>query len=53
MPTRKERNIKIKKQVQKLVDDGFSLKEALYLVCERWYLSKKHVERIYYETRID
>lgn len=53
MSRRIERNRRIKKQVIKLNEEGYSLKEALNLVADRWYLSAKHVERIYYETRMD
>jgi hypothetical protein len=51
MSRRSERNKRIKRQITKLQSEGFSLKEALYIVADRWYLSAKHVERIYYETR--
>ena len=52
MSKRDERNRRIKRQIIKLLGEGFSLKEALYIVSDRWYLSMKHVERIYYETRM-
>lgn len=50
---RLERNVRIKKGVMKQLDLGLSLKEALVVVAERWYLSPKQVERIYYETYLD
>jgi hypothetical protein len=53
MSRRIERNKRIKKQVIKLNEEGYSLKEALNLVADRWYLSAKQVERIYYETRME
>lgn len=49
---RRIRNVKIKTQVIDQLDLGLSLKEALYVVSERWYLSMEHVKRIYYETII-
>lgn len=48
---RKERNLRIKKAVEKQLELGLSLKQAVIVVGERWYLSPKQVERIYYETR--
>ena len=50
---RKERNSKIKKQVVALIERDYCLKQALHIVAERWYLSAKMVEKIYYETRVD
>lgn len=48
---RKERNMKIKRAVKQQLELGLNLKQALIVVSERWYLSPKQVERIYYETR--
>ncbi len=48
---RKERNLRIKKAVEKQLELGLLLKQAVIVVGERWYLSPKQVERIYYETR--
>ena len=47
---RSERNKRIKRQIIRQLDMGLSLKEALYVVSERWYLSAKHLERVYYDT---
>jgi hypothetical protein len=49
---RRERNRMIKREVQAELALGLRLKEALYVVAERYWLSKSQVERIYYETRI-
>jgi hypothetical protein len=50
---RKLRNLKIKAEVLAELELGLILKEALYAVAERHYLSKKQLERIYYDTRIE
>lgn len=49
---RAERNTRIKRAVQKQLELGLSLREACEVVGERWYLSWKQVERIYYETML-
>ena len=53
MPTSKrcQRNLRIKAEVSRLIGEGYSLKEASYAVADKWYLSQRQVERIYYETR--
>ena len=48
-----ERNMKIKKQVVALIKKDYPLKQALHVVGERWYLSAKMVEKIYYGTRVE
>jgi len=47
---REHRNRLIKREIQRLLEDGFSLKEARYIVAEKYYLTAEHVKRIYYET---
>jgi hypothetical protein len=47
---RLERNRKIKGEVQKEMDVGLLMKEAVYVVAERWFLSYGQVRRIYYDT---
>lgn len=45
-----ERNRKIKRAVIEEVRKGLLVTEAFHVVAERWYLSAKSIERIYYET---
>jgi len=48
------RNIKIKREVLKRVNSGYTLQQAIWAVVDSdWcYLSYKQVERVYYETVI-
>lgn len=46
------RNIVIKLEVQAELELGLSLKQAIYVVADRFYLSYSSVEKIYYDTRI-
>jgi hypothetical protein len=50
---RKERNVEIKQQVKDELENGLLLKQATYVVAEKYFLSRKHVERIYYETMLE
>jgi len=50
---REKRNRLIKREVQKLIEDGLTFKEARYVVAEKYFLSAEQVKRIYYETRED
>lgn len=47
---RQKRNSKIKEEITRLRAQGYLLKEAIYAVMEKYYLSYKQVERVYYET---
>ena len=49
---RMKRNRLIKAEIVELIAKGYSLKEALYAVADKWYLSRKMVEKIYYDTRL-
>ena len=50
---RVKRNQRIKKDVIMQLEIGLNLKEALVVVGERWYLSPRHVETIYYNTILE
>jgi hypothetical protein len=50
---KRQRNIVIKIEVQAELELGLSLKEAIYVVADRFYLSYSSVEKIYYDQRIE
>lgn len=47
---REKRNRLIKMELQELLASGYSMKEASYLLADKYYLSQRQVLRIYYET---
>lgn len=48
-----QRNVIIKLEVQAELELGLSLKEAIHVVADRFYLSYSSVKQIYYNQRIE
>lgn len=48
---RAKRNQLIKAEIEAMLRKDYSLKEALYAAADKWFLTMKHVQRIYYDTR--
>lgn len=49
---RQKRNEKIKREVLRLMRDGYTLQQAAYAVAEKYYLSMRQVQRVYYDTML-
>lgn len=47
-----KRNKRIKREIIKELEVGLTLKEALMVVSERWYVSESLAKKIYYETEL-
>ncbi len=47
-----ERNKRIRKEVQRLRDDGLSLTVAIAVTAKRFYLSERTVQDILYDSRL-
>jgi len=50
---KRERNLVIKAEVIAEIELGLSVKEAIAVVADRWYLSNSSVKHIYYNERLE